>query len=178
MAGLIREVISYAEQENNRRKENNEYVRDYRNRNGWEKFLDWWNGGVDGEQPPNTDPFPDPRSPRWHPLWVSGTIRPRAAEAMAAGQHPHGRLPILSYSRIQSCAAGSVMPVSRESVSWVKPQRAPSGRIATVTLPSSSNTRSMARPRGSMMRTSSPLAAYSMNTAVPCGPEPRTGPRN
>ncbi|MDN3905926.1 DUF6531 domain-containing protein [Arthrobacter sp. YD2] len=60
VAGLIREVIFHAEQENNRRKENNEYIREYRNRNGWEKFLDWWNGGVDGEEPPNTDPLPGP----------------------------------------------------------------------------------------------------------------------
>ncbi|QWC10434.1 hypothetical protein KKR91_01905 [Arthrobacter jiangjiafuii] len=53
-AGLVRDLISLAREEDRRRRENNEYVREYLDRNGWEQFKDWWTGGEDR---PNMEPI-------------------------------------------------------------------------------------------------------------------------
>ncbi|MBD7993836.1 type IV secretion protein Rhs [Arthrobacter sp. Sa2CUA1] len=70
-AGLVRRLITLAEEEDARRKENNAWVQDYLNRNGWEKFQDWWTGGEDR---PNMDPVPGPSFPTSDP--VVGTRAP------------------------------------------------------------------------------------------------------
>lgn len=72
----VRKMSEAGREEDNRRRENNAWVRDYLDRNGWEKFTDWITGV---KERTNMDPVPGPNFEQ------TATVAPRTTPQPGSG---------------------------------------------------------------------------------------------